>query len=137
MNWISDKFWLINVTLSEELHVKAMMSEEAATWADLDAGLVGRKSPFWQLVHLRFNEGCPPDGTDGPTFANQIQHMIPLFHTGDTAINPANHGTLTAKKLRKVWKDVIAEYDMVIVNFTKSGNHDSSHSSSHERSHGQ
>lgn len=123
---ISDKFRLINIIFSEELHEKAMTSEEAATRAELDAGLVGHKSPFWQLVHLRFNEGFPPDSTDGPTFANLIHHMHPLFHTGDTAINPAHHGTWTAEKLKKVWKDIIAEYDTVIVNFTKSGNHDSS-----------
>jgi len=67
---------------------------------------------------LRSNEGFPPDSIDGPTFANQIHHMHPLFHTGDTVINPGSHGTWTAGKLKKVWKDTLAEYDAVITNFT-------------------
>jgi hypothetical protein len=123
---INDKFWLINVFFSEELHELATKSEEAATRAELDADLVGHKLHFWQLVHLRFNEGFPPDSTDGPTFANQIHHMHPLFHTGDTVINPGRHGTWTAEKLKKVLKDLLAQYDSVITNFTKSGNHNSS-----------
>jgi hypothetical protein len=44
--------------------------------------------------------------------------MHPLFHTGDTVINPGSHGTWTAGKLKKVWKDTLAEYDAVITNFT-------------------
>jgi hypothetical protein len=50
-----------------------MMSEEAATHAELEAGLVGHKSPFWQLVHLRFNEGFPPD-------SNKYLSYVPLRH---------------------------------------------------------
>ena len=31
-----------------------------------------------------------------------------------------------AEKLASAWKDLIREYDIVMANFTKSGNHDSS-----------
>jgi hypothetical protein len=47
-----------------------MGSEEAATRAELDSGLVGHKSPFWKMVESRFNGGFPPDGVDGITFAD-------------------------------------------------------------------
>ena len=123
---INDKFRLINVIFSEELHRTAMTSEEGPSRAELDAGLVGHNSSFWQLVHVRFHEGFPPDSTDGPSFLDEIQHMHPLFHSGDAVINPKQHGTFTAEKLKKVWKEILAEYDMVMVNFTKSGNHESS-----------
>jgi hypothetical protein len=46
---ISDKFWLIHVIFFEELHDKVMMSEEAASRADLEVGLVGHKSPSGSL----------------------------------------------------------------------------------------
>jgi hypothetical protein len=52
--------------------------------------------------------------------------MHPLFHSGKTVIYPKQHGTFTAEKLKKVWKEILAEYDTVMVNFTKSGNHESS-----------
>ena len=57
----------------------------------------------------------------------QISQMVPLLLTkliicihcfGDTVINPGSHGTWTAGKLKKVWKDTLAEYDAVITNFT-------------------
>lgn len=57
---IHDKFRLINVIFSDELHRKAVTSEDAASHAELDAGLVGHHSSFWQLVHVRFHEGFPP-----------------------------------------------------------------------------
>jgi hypothetical protein len=103
---INDKFRLINVIFSEELHRMAVTSEEAASRAELDAGLVGHHSSFWQLVHVRFHEGFPPESTDGPHFLDEIQHMHPLFHSGDTVINPKQHGTFTAEKLKKVWKEI-------------------------------
>jgi hypothetical protein len=41
--------------------------------------------------------------------------MHPLFQKGDTAINLSQHGTYFAEKLKKTWKDIIAEYDTVMV----------------------
>ena len=43
---INDKFQLINVIFTEDLHELATKSEEAATRAELDAGLVRHKSHF-------------------------------------------------------------------------------------------
>jgi hypothetical protein len=43
---INDKFHLIDVIFSDELTELALRSEELATQAELDAGLVGHNSPF-------------------------------------------------------------------------------------------
>jgi hypothetical protein len=88
---INDKFHLINVVFSEVLHRKAMTSEEAASHAELDTGLVGHPSSFWQLVYVRFHEGSPPESTNRSNFLDKVQHMHPLFH----------FGTFTAEKLNK------------------------------------
>jgi hypothetical protein len=122
----NDEFRLINVIFSGELAEIALSSEEAATRAELDAGLVGHKSPFWKMVESRFNSGFPPEGVDGMTFADLMHHIYPLFHYGDTRIDPSAHGQFSAEKLMSVWTELLKEYDTVIVNFTKSGNHDSS-----------
>ncbi len=57
---INDKFCLIYVIFSEELHRMAMTIEEGLSCAELDAGLIGNNSFFWQLIHVRFHEGFPP-----------------------------------------------------------------------------
>jgi hypothetical protein len=54
---IHDKFCLINIIFSDELGDMAMHSEESATHPELDAGVVGPKSPCWQFVESRFNDG--------------------------------------------------------------------------------
>jgi hypothetical protein len=41
--------------------------------------------------------------------------MHPFFHTVDTVINPGSHGTWTSEKLKKVWKDILPEYDTTYV----------------------
>ena len=70
------KIHLINAIFSDELHEKAMPSEdEAISRADLDAGLVGHNSSFWQLVHARFHQGFPPDSTDGPNCLDENHHL--------------------------------------------------------------
>ncbi len=103
-----------------------MRSEDTVCRAELDAGLVGNNSPFWKMVESRFNTGFPPDGVDGIAHADLMHHIHPLFHQNDVTIDPKRHGQFSAEKLRSVWKDLQAEYDTVTVNFTKSGNHDSS-----------
>jgi hypothetical protein len=123
---INDKFRLIGAIFSDELHEKVMTSEETISHADLDAELVGHNSSFWQLVHMRFHEGFSPDSMDGQNFLDEIHHLHPLFHSGDTVINLKHHGTFTAENLKKVWKGITTEYDTVMVNLTRSGNHDSS-----------
>ncbi len=111
---------------SSELGQLALRSEDTVSRAELDAGLVGNNSPFWKMVESRFNTGFPPDGVDGIAHADLMHHIHPLFHQNDLTIDPKVHGQFSAEKRRSVWKDLQAEYDMVTVNFTKSGNHDSS-----------
>ncbi len=43
---LNDKFCLINMIFSDELTELDLRSEELATQAELDAGLVGHNSPF-------------------------------------------------------------------------------------------
>ncbi len=104
---------------SDDLCDLALKSEETTTHAELDAGLVGHKSVFWKMVECRFDEGFPPDGVDGMTFAELIHHTCPLFHQNDTStiINPSDHGHVLAEKLSSVRKDLKREYDAVMVNF--------------------
>jgi len=125
-NSLNDKFHLTDVIFSDELSDLALRSEESATCAELDAGLVGHKSPFWRMVESRFNEGFPPESTDGMTFGDLIHHLHPLFHQSNVAVDPSDHGEFSAEKLMNVWKELLKEYDTVLVNFMKSGNHDSS-----------
>jgi hypothetical protein len=82
-------------------------------------------STFWQMVENHFNESFPPDGVDGRTFSDLLHHIHPSFHQNDT-VNPSGHGIFMAEKLASAWKALMREYDTVMVNFTKSGNHDSS-----------
>ncbi len=49
---LNDKFHVINVFFSDELTELALRSEESATRAELDAGLVGHNSPFWKIVEM-------------------------------------------------------------------------------------
>jgi len=123
---LNDKFRLINVVFSDELSNEAIRSEESATCAELDAGVVGYRSLFWTMAENRFNEGFPPEGVDGMTFADLLHHLHPLFHQNESTVDPSIHGTFSDQKLMAVWKELLKEYDTVMVNFTKSGNHDSS-----------
>jgi hypothetical protein len=41
-------------------------------------------------------------------------------------VAPSDHGEFPADKLMNVWKELLKEYDTVLVNFMKSGNHESS-----------
>jgi hypothetical protein len=78
------------------------------------------------MVESRFNSGFPPDGVDGMTFSDLMHHIDPLFHQFDATIDLAIQSQLSAEKLISAWKELLKEYDMVIINFMKLGNHDSS-----------
>jgi hypothetical protein len=93
-------------------------SEEAAARAELDAGLVGHNSPFWSMVEARFNGGFPSEGVDGVTFVDMIYLLRPLFHQNDTSQDPSIHGQFSAEKLMSDWKDLLKEYDTVMVQLT-------------------
>jgi hypothetical protein len=105
---------------------EALRSEQCGTRAELDAGLVGSKSLFWLTVENRFDEGFPSDGPDGMAFADLLHQPHPLFHQNDTTVDPSLHGKFSVEKLMSAWKELLKEYDTVMVNFTKSGNHDNS-----------
>jgi hypothetical protein len=78
------------------------------------------------MVEARFIGDFPSEGVDGMTFGDMIHHLHPLFHQNDTSVDPSIHGRFSAEKLMSVWKDLLKETDTFMVNFTKSGNHDSS-----------
>jgi hypothetical protein len=122
---LNDKFCLMNVFFSDELTELALRSEESAMRAELDAELVGHNSPFWRIVEARFNEGFPSDGANGMAFADLIHHLHPLFHQNSIVMTPSDHGIFSAEKLMSVRKELLKEYDTILVNFTKSGNHKS------------
>jgi hypothetical protein len=95
----NDKFHLTNVFFFQgSLPKVALSSKEAAIYAELNDGLVGHKSLFWKMVESSFNSGFPPQGVDGMTCADLMHHIHPLFHNGDTRIDPAVHGQLSSKK---------------------------------------
>jgi hypothetical protein len=99
---LNDKYRFINVIFSDELSELAMRSEEAATCAELDAGLVGHNTPFWRMVETRFYGGFPSEVVDGMTFGDMIHHLHPLFHPIDTSVDPSIHGQFSAEKLMSV-----------------------------------
>jgi hypothetical protein len=78
------------------------------------------------IVAKTFNEGFPSNGPDGMTFAEMLHQPHQLFHQNDTTVDPSVHVNFAAEKLTSVWKESVKEYDTAMVNFTKSGNHDSS-----------
>jgi hypothetical protein len=123
---MNDKFQLINIIFSDELSDLAIRSEDTSTRAKLDAGLVGHKSQFWTMVESHFNEGLPPGSVDGMTFGDSLHWLHPLFHSNETMVDPLDHGQFPVEKLLSVCKDMLKEYDTVMVNYMKSGNHDRS-----------
>ena len=78
------------------------------------------------IVEKRFDEGFPSDGPDGMAFADLLHHPHPLLRQNDTTVDPSGHGKFSTEKLMSAWKELLKEYDTLMVNFTKSGNHHSS-----------
>jgi hypothetical protein len=122
---IHDKFRLINCLFSDEMRDLAASSTNRLSREELDTGAHGAKSKFWQHIELRFKVGFPSDSVDGSGFANVVHFNHPNFDLFHESINTAEHGTHTAETLRDMWKKIQSEYDTVMVNFTKSGNHNS------------
>jgi hypothetical protein len=78
------------------------------------------------MVESCLNEGFPLDSVDGMTFGDLLHQLHPLFHQNETKVDPSNHGQFPVETLLSVWKELLKEYDTVMVNIMKSGNHDSS-----------
>jgi hypothetical protein len=78
------------------------------------------------MVESHFNEVFPARSCDGMNFGDLLHQLHPHFHQNKTKVDPSDHDQFPAEKLLSVWKDLLKEYDTVIVNVTKSGNHDSS-----------
>ena len=76
---LNDKFHLIYVIFSDDLCDCALTSEQSANHAELDTGLAGHRSPFWQMVENRFNEGFPLDGVAGRTFGDLLLTFTLIF----------------------------------------------------------
>jgi hypothetical protein len=121
---IHDKFRLLNCLFSDEIGALAA-SAETVSRADLDNGAVGGKSNYWKVVAQRFNEGFPEGSVDGKVFADKVHFLHPNIQQHHETVNPAVHGSFSSEELRKMWKDIQSDYDKVMINFTKSGNHNS------------
>ena len=121
---IHDKFRLLNCLFSDEIGQLAATAENV-TRADLDNGAVGGNSDYWKLVQKRFNEGFPDGSVDGPVFADKVHFMHPTINQHHETVNPAIHSSFSSDELQKMWKEIQSDYDRVMINFTKSGNHNS------------
>ncbi len=121
---IHDKFRLLNCLFSDEIGALAA-SAETVSRADLDNGTVGGKSNYWKVVAQRFHEGFPEGSVDGKVFADKVHFLHPNIQQHHETVIPAVHGCFSSEELRKMWKDIQSDYDKVMINFTKSGNHNS------------
>ncbi len=121
---IHDKFRLLNCLFSDEIGTLSA-SAETVSRADLDNGAVGGKSNYWKVVAQRFNEGFPEGSVDGKVFADKLHFLHPNIQQHHETVNPAVHGSFSSEELRKMWKDIQSDYDKVMINFKKSGSHNS------------
>jgi hypothetical protein len=51
--------------------------------------------------------------------------MHPTINQHHETVNPAIPGTFTSDELCRLWKEIQSDYDRDMINFTKSGNHNS------------
>jgi hypothetical protein len=121
---IHDKFHLLNCLFGNEIGALAA-SAETVSRADLDNGAVGGKSNYWKTVAQRFNEGFSEGLVDGKVFADKVHFLHPNIQEHHEAVNQAVHGAFSSEEFCKMWKDIQSDYDKVMINFTKSGNHNS------------
>jgi hypothetical protein len=121
---IHDKFRLLNCLFSDEVGATAA-SAEAVSRADLDNGAVGGNSYYWNLVPNRFNDGFPEGSVDGKVFADKVHFLHPSIEGHHETVNPVVHGNFSSQELCNMWKDIQSDYDKVMINFTKLGNHNS------------
>ncbi len=121
---IHNKFRLLNCLFSDEIGALAATTEDVSR-ADLDTGAIGGNSSYWKVVEMRFNEGFPGNSVDGPVFADKVHFLHPSIQEHHETVNPAIHGTFTSEELIKMWMEIQKDYDRVMMNFAKSGNHDS------------
>jgi hypothetical protein len=114
----------LNCLFSDEVGA-ATASAEAVSRADLNNGAIGGNSYYWNLVANRFNDGFPEGSVDGKVFADKVHFLHPSIEGHHETVNPAVHGNFSSEELRKMWKDIQSNYDKVMINFTKLGNHNS------------
>jgi hypothetical protein len=62
---------------------------------------------------------------DGKVFVDKMHFLHPSIEGHHETVNPAVHGNFSSEELRKIWNDIQSDYDNVMINFTKSGNHSS------------
>jgi hypothetical protein len=51
--------------------------------------------------------------------------LHPNIQQHHETVNPAVHGSFSSEDLHKMWKGIHSDYDKVMINFAKSGNHNS------------
>jgi hypothetical protein len=77
------------------------------------------------MVAERFNDGFPEGSVDGKVFADKVHFLHPTIEGHHEIVNPVVHGNFSSEELCKMWKAIQSDYDKVMINFTKSGNHKS------------
>jgi hypothetical protein len=118
-------FHLINCLFSDELASSAGNADEVDR-AALDTGAVGDNSAFWKLCEERFNKGFPVDSVDGALFADKLHFNHPTIDAHHEPIRPSQCGVFSSSDLHSLWKEIQKEYEKVMQNFKKYGNHNSS-----------
>ncbi len=119
------RFRLINCIFSDDLSSAACDADNVDR-SVLDSGAVDDNSPFWMICEEHFNNGFPVNSIDGPTFTDKLHFndiTIDNYHEG---VNPSQFRVFSSSELWSLWKEIQKEYDKVITNFKKSGNHNSS-----------
>jgi hypothetical protein len=119
------RFRLINCLFSEEL-ASSTGDADVVDRAALDTGAVGDNSAFWKLCEERFNKGFPVDSIDGALFADKLHFNHPIIDAHHEPIRPSQRGVFSSSDLHSLWKEIQKEYEKVMQNFKKSGNHNSS-----------
>jgi hypothetical protein len=64
--------------------------------------------------------------TKGIDFLDNVYFTHQYYDSHSITINPGNHNLFSSSKLRAMWSKIRGDHDLVLTNFTKSGNHNSS-----------
>jgi hypothetical protein len=125
---IHDNFRLINVMFLDEVIEMSDQCGSLATRSELDTSQVGANSPFWVYVSNKFNsiaqDGDP--NVEGIDYLDHVQFTYPFNDSHSVTIDPGKHNFFSGTKLRTMWNKIKGDYDLAMMNFTKSGNHNSS-----------
>ncbi len=125
---IHDNFCLVNIMFTDETIEISNESGSLATRAKLDTSQVGSHAPFYFGVMFLPNslglDGNP--NMEGTDFLEKVHFYYQYYENHSVTINPGSHNLFPSSKLRSIRSKIKADYDLMLTNFTKSGNHSSS-----------